>query len=163
MGLLNTYNQNKLPQCQGLTLALGFTLIEIIVVVAIFVAVISFAMIIDLNVFKGDTFLSEQSTIVNVLSRARSKAMANMDDTNYGVCYVDANYIIFRGDNCQSGENIPANINIISNPKTTSPFPVVVFSRLSGNLIINNEIIIHIEDGIKKADIKINNEGAINW
>jgi prepilin-type N-terminal cleavage/methylation domain-containing protein len=140
----------------------GFTLIEVLVVVAILGVILSFGMAVDLNVFKGDTFRAEQSTIVSVLSRARSRAMANVFDSNHGVCY-DAggdNYVIFKGGSCvvAGSELISANINISEHVDTV--FPPVVFDRLTGNSVGGT---IHIEDGIKEEDIIINNEGAINW
>ncbi len=140
----------------------GFTLIEIIVVMAIIGVITSLAMAADLNIFKRDVLKSEISTIVAVLEKARSRSMSNMFDTNHGVCYLAPDYIIFRGNTCVVGaltnELIPANINIISNPSTV--FPAIIFDRLTGS---TTSVTIHITDGIKSADIIINNEGAINW
>lgn len=148
----------------------GFTLIEIIIVVAVLTIILSFGMTIDLNTFRGDTFLVEQSKIVSVLERARSHAMANMFNTDYGVCYFAPDYVIFRDGTCDKSstdESIPANVNISENSTTTFP-PTIVFEQLTGNLkpqLIppNSEINITISDGIKSANITINNEGAINW
>ena len=65
----------------------GFTLIEILVVIAIMSVILSFGLVVDLNIFKGDSFRAEQSTIVSVLSRARSRAIANLFYDDHGVCY----------------------------------------------------------------------------
>ncbi len=92
----------------------GFTLIEIIIVVAILAVIIAFGMTVDFNSFLGDTFLTEQAKIVSILERARSHAMANMYESNYGVCYTAPNYIVFKGSTCTAGESIPANTNIAS-------------------------------------------------
>ena len=143
----------------------GFTLIEIIVVVSILIVIISFGMTIDLNAFKRDTFLAEQSKIVSVLTRARSHAMANMFDKNHGVCYIAPDYVIFYDEDCDKSttdETIPANADIASNPGTvflssTSP---IIFYQLTGN---TSGATIHLTDGIKEAEITVNNEGAINW
>lgn len=136
----------------------GFTLIEIIVAVAILAIVISFASFVDLNSFTGDNFLNERARIVSVLERARSRAMANLLDSNYGVCYIAPNYSIFEGNTCVSDETIPANTNIASN--ASSSFPTIVFNRLTGDTSGGT---IHITDGTKQADITINHEGTINW
>ncbi|MDE2399788.1 MAG: prepilin-type N-terminal cleavage/methylation domain-containing protein [Patescibacteria group bacterium] len=140
----------------------GFTLIEILVVIAILIVVISFGMLVDFSSFTSSTFQGEEAKIVSVLERARSHAMANMFNTTSGVCY-DAtthSYVIFQGSVCTStgSELIPANTNIAENPSTT--FPTFVFSRLTGNTTGG---IIHITDGSKSADITLNNEGTINW
>lgn len=136
----------------------GFTLIEILVVIAIMSVILSFGLAVDLNIFKGDSFRAEQSTIVSVLSRARSRAMANLFYDDHGVCYVVPNYVIFQGNTClvAGSELIPANVNIIS---TFTPAKIV-FKRLTGN---TTGATIHLTDGIKSAYIIINNEGAINW
>jgi hypothetical protein len=118
-----------------------------------------------LNIFKIDTFAAERSTIVSVLSRARSHAMANMFESAYGVCYESPNYIIFRGrSTCLPTSNfdeiIPANINIASNASTI--FPTIIFNQLTGG-ISEASLTIHITDNMKSGDITINHEGTINW
>ncbi len=136
--------------------------------------VISFGTLTDLNFFKGDIFRSEQTKIVSILEKARSRAMANMFQVNHGVCYDSTlnNYIIFRGNTCNptasTSEIIPAELNIATVSVFTTSFPTVIFKQLTGNLTpelspATNEIIINIQDGIKTANIKINNAGRINW
>ena len=63
-------------------------MVEIIVVIGILTVIIAFGMVIDLNVFKGDTFRAEEATIVSILEKARSRAMANMFESPHGVCYI---------------------------------------------------------------------------
>jgi len=142
----------------------GLTLIEIIVVIAIFGMIIAFGSIIDLGSFKRNTFLAEQSVLVSVLQKARSHSMNNIFESAHGVCYVSPNYVIFRGrTTCLptgvTDETIPANINIASNSGTIFPSEVI-FSQLTGK---TTAVTIHITDGIKSADITINNEGTIDW
>ena len=133
-------------------------MIEILVVVAILIVIISFGTLVDFSAFTSDTFQGEEAKIVSILERARSRAMANMFDSNHGVCYIAPNYVIFQGSTCVAGESIPANDNIASHADTI--FPTVVFNRLTGN---TGGATIHITDGIKVEDITINNEGTINW
>ena len=139
----------------------GFTLIEILIVIAIVGLVLSFGMSIDLSAFKRNNFQAEEATIVSVLERARSHAMANLFDADYGVCYIAPDYAIFRDGSCDglgTDETIPANINIAEHVDTV--FPTVIFDQLAGT---TSGATIHIEDGIKEADIKINEEGTISW
>lgn len=137
----------------------GFTLIEIIVTIAVLTAILSFGMTINLNAFTGDIFLAEQSKIVGILERARSHAMANMFESVYGVCYNSPNYIIFRDRTAclpvsNLDEIIPADKSI------TITFPTIVFNQLTGN---TTGATINIANEIKSANIVINNEGTINW
>ncbi len=137
----------------------GFTLIEILIVMAILCMIIAFGSIIDLSAFKSDNFEVEKSKIISVLERARSHSMANMFDSSFGVCYIAPDYIIFRGGTCTisaTSETISANTNI-----TTSFAPTaIIFEGLTGN---TTSATIHLTDGIKSADININNEGTISW
>lgn len=139
----------------------GFTLIEILVVIAITGIILSFGMTLDIDTVKSDNFLAERATIVSILERARSHAIANLFDTNHGVCYIEPNYIVFKGNICTTtdSELIPANTNIASNPQTTFP-EKITFERLSGR---TSETTIYITDGSSEAEITINNEGAIHW
>src|SRR3989344_1324426 len=139
----------------------GVTLIEIILVIGILIFIISFWIILGFSFFTFGTFQTEESKIISVLERARSRSMANMFDTTHGVCYLAPNYVIFRGTcivGASTNELILANTNIAENSGTI--FPTLVFDRLTGN---TTGVTIHITDGIKSADIIINNEGTINW
>src|SRR3989338_2614791 len=139
----------------------GFTLIEIIVVIGILIVIISFGIIVDFSSLTFGTFQTEESKIISVLERARSRSMANMFDTTHGVCYLAPNYVIFRGTcivGASTNELILANTNIAENSGTI--FPTLVFDILTGN---TTEDIIIITDGVKTKEITINNEGAINW
>lgn len=138
----------------------GLTLIEIMVVVGILIIVISFGVIVDFSSFTSSAFQTEESKIISVLQRARSRSMANMFDITHGVCYIAPNYVIFQGNTCAAGEIVPANINIASHSSTV--FPTVVFEQLTGNRNTPNDTI-HITDSVKSADIIINDEGTINW
>ena len=142
----------------------GFTLIEIIVVIAVIGIIISFGTIMDLSVLERDTFSTERSTIVSVLEKARSRAMANMFESPHGVCYVAPNYVIFQGSTCTASgsELIPANQNIAVLSDFTNPakFPTIVFTQLSGNTTGSTIV---LTDGVKSSNIEINNEGTINW
>lgn len=145
----------------------GFTLIEITTVLAIITIIMGFGASINLSVFSRDNFQAEEVKIVAILEKARSRSISNMFDTTHGACLIPPNYIIFRErttclPTSETDEIIPANTNL------TIDFPTVVFERLSGTLVPNltpreAEIDISLSDGIKSANIKINNEGTINW
>ena len=139
----------------------GFTIIELLVALAILTVIISFGVIINFSAPANSTFDTEESKIVSLLGRARSQAMANMFESVHGFCYNKGDYVIFYDDTCDKSntdEIIPANINIAENSATI--LPIVIFDRLSGN---TDGFTIHLEDGTRKADIIINNEGTINW
>src|SRR3989344_1363949 len=134
----------------------GMTLIEILLVVGILGLILAFGMTVNFSAFTTGTLQGEESKIVSALERARSHAMANMNQTTYGVCYNVGNYVIFQGDTCPGtgSELISANTNIAEHSGTV--YPTFVFDQLSGNEITSEDTII-IEDDIKTETITINN------
>jgi prepilin-type N-terminal cleavage/methylation domain-containing protein len=141
----------------------GFTLIEILVVIAIITFVISFGILIDVGTVKKDYFSAEESTIVSALEKARSRSMANLYQSAYGFCYIGSPnyvYVIFNDGSCDQSstdEIIKANSNITV---TLTPSSPITFAQLSGSTL---DASIHLTDGTKSADITINNEGTIIW
>ncbi len=163
MELLNTYNPIKMKK--------GFTLIEILVVVAIMGLLLSVGLITSFDSYRGYSFRSERAVLVSVLEKARSRAMSNIFETKHGVCYIAPNYIIFRGPSCNpsasTNEIIPGNATIsVTGLDQSNP---IVFNQLSGNLyhvppyFPTEEIQITVTQDNRSSIIKINNEGTINW
>ncbi len=143
----------------------GFTLIEIIIVMAILTFIISFGLVMNLSYFKSDIFAAEQSTLVSALQKARGKATSNTYETVHGVCYISPNYVIFRGRNTclpanAADETLSADSNIAALSAFSATFPTIVFSQLAGTTTATT---ITLTDGIKSATISVNAEGTINW
>jgi prepilin-type N-terminal cleavage/methylation domain-containing protein len=152
MVLLNTYKPSN-----------GFTLVEVMVVIAIFALIVGFSLVIDFDSLRQDTLRSERNTLISVMARARSESMANTFSTAHGVCYLSGNYIIFRGYDCvasSTNETFEADIKIASLSNLTNNFPVIIFSQLTATA---SPVSIELSDGSKTTKIQINNEGMINW
>jgi Tfp pilus assembly protein PilE len=149
----------------------GFTMVEILVVMGIFIVLMGIGGVIGFNAYKGYLFRSERSTAVSVLERARSRAMANYYGEMHGVCYDDTKhiYILFRGDECKED----GNEVIGGNPNSQISLDKVVFARLSGNMTPtvtgptdhceDDEKEISVTEQDKTSYICINNQGRINW
>lgn len=137
----------------------GFTLIEIIVVIAIFGALIALGLFMSMETFRGTLFRSEQDIVVSVLQKARSRAMANMYQTSWGVCYITPDYVIFRGTECTAG--LPTNETIPASPASAVTFSApIIFSQLSATTI--GGTITLMQDG-RTSTIAVNQEGTIGW
>jgi prepilin-type N-terminal cleavage/methylation domain-containing protein len=162
----------------------GLTLIEVLVVIGILTLILGMSMVVNVDLLRGDTFRSEGSTIISLLEKARSQALAGVctgvgctSGKKHGVCYDDTAHIykLFQGDTYATRDsfisfNANQNIAISATPAVflCSSGSGVVFDRLTGNLFpqlspVSNEIDINITYDGKVTDIKINNEGTINW
>ena len=152
------------PAGRGLALSLsnGFTLIEILVVLAIVASVLGLGLFMSMDVYRGFSFRSERDVVVSVLQKARSRAINNYHQTSWGVCYVTPNYIMFRGTICTSGastnETIPAGGGVVVTGLSAPGG--VVFSQLAGN---TTATIITITQNGKISTTTVNYEGTIIW
>lgn len=140
----------------------GFSLIEIIITVALFTLMVGLGLFMSMEAYRGATRRSERDVIVSMLERARSRAMANIDESSWSVCYVDPNYIIAKGATCDDAhavDRVEANPVVVAD-STFSGFPVE-FAQLTGNVSTNKTITV-VQAG-KDEPITINHEGRINW
>ena len=137
------------------------TMVEILVTLAIFGLIVALGLVMSFETYRGATRRSERDTIVSLLERARSRAMANIDQTSWSVCYADPDYVIARGGSCPTGEleRVEANAGVVA-ASDLSGFPVV-FEQLAGNVSAVKTLIVR-QTG-KEETIIINHEGRISW
>ena len=116
----------------------GFTLIEVLVVIAIM------ALLITVSVQALNTFANRAGkdaparTVLGALEEAHARTLAADNDTNYGVHFATTTVTIFEGDTYIDGDptntvrSLPtrSQISIISLTASTTE---VVFSRLRAN------------------------------
>lgn len=150
----------------------GFTLIEIVVAIAILGLILSFGLLATMDSYRGYVFRSERSTLVSVLSRARNESLANIDQQAHGVCYdsTSHSYIIFRGGGYIAST---ANVVIAGNPGVNISAPAsffcnpgsgFTFTQLSGaTTAVSSTYDIGIIQNNRTSTTSINYEGTINW
>ncbi len=137
-----------------------------VVVIGILTAMIAFGAFVGMDAYRSALTHSERDTIVGLLARARSSAMANTYQTLWGLCYIAPNYIVFRGTTCAAGtannEITPAATDaVVTGLSAGSP---IVFSELAGTsspatLATPTTITITQQDRV--STIIVNYEGAI--
>lgn len=139
----------------------GFTLIEIIVVVAIVISLFAFGILIDSKAFTRTSVISEQETLVSILQKARSRAMNNIEHTRHGVFVDEDKYVIFQSsydEDDEDNEKIERNENFtITGLYQTE----IIFDQISGIPNVTGEI--KISDGVIEKTININEVGLIDW
>jgi len=149
----------------------GFSLIEIIVVIAILGMIASLGLFISMDFYKTYSFRQERTTIVSVLQKTRNLSLSNINESTHGVYFDGNNYTIFQG----TGYGVPNhdfdqvfeashNISMEAFDASNNPvsFPLsVVFSQLSGN---SSYVRLKITDSTgRNGNITISESGQIDW
>lgn len=146
----------------------GFTLIEILMVLAIVSMIISATLIFDINSYRGEAFRAERNIVVIALQTARANALNNINQEKHGVKINPSGfngYVVFEGNDYASSDpllhdRIPALYTTTLDPGSPSE---VVFSQLSGDANFDGEIVLHDPERNMTANIVINHEGKIGW
>lgn len=139
----------------------GFTLVEILVVVAIFAILAGIGLFMSFRSYQNSLYHSERDIAVALIEKARSQSMANVDQSPHGFCFSGGSYVVFEGTDCATAaikEMTPAGSGVaLSGP----PAAGVVFSQLSGNPSWSGNMA--LTQGGNITTITINGEGMIDW
>lgn len=140
----------------------GFTLLEILIVMTLLIFIAGLALVYSLDSFKITNFRSDQSQLLGVLLKARSQAMANINQKPHGV-YLEASttkYTLFQGANYVSRDTALDIVFSGNSAYSLGGATSTVFSQLSGT---TSPATITINDHIHSIyTICINSEGQIN-
>lgn len=157
----------KSPRISAIKFSEGFTLIEILVLMAIMGTLIGMGLFFTLDAYRGSLFRSEVSVVVNLLQKARNQAINNIGQSPHGVRFESDKYVLFHRDSYGSGN--PTDEEIIANPTISvlgpsDPFEVI-FEQLTGNdqSGITGDIMVTIQYGARSVEITISDEGRIDW
>jgi prepilin-type N-terminal cleavage/methylation domain-containing protein len=139
----------------------GFTLIEILTVIGLLAIMVGFGLAFSMDAYRGYNFRNERDTVINLLQKARSQAVSNIDQQPHGL-HVDANqYVLFEGSPYISTD--PKNITI---PSTASISHNIVsdilFNQLDGSITTPPAALV-ISDASHTSSVTVNNEGQIAW
>lgn len=138
----------------------GFTLIEIIIVMAIFSALAAIGTFFNFSFYGSSSLQADADIFTSSLQRARSRAVNNINESRHGLYIDSSEYILFQGDsfvtrNPSLDEPVSRNPNLIFIGPTA-----VVFSQLSGDSSFQGDIV--ITSGFKTATVSLNYAGRIN-
>lgn len=139
----------------------GFTLIEVVLVIALLVLVFSFTLGVGSEFYFSQSLVAERDSLVNLLRRTRTRAMSNINQSDHGI-FIDASqYIIFEGDSYASRDSeLDETFPRTGGADIGGPAEIV-FAALEGTSNVSDTISITTASG--KVDISINYEGRIQW
>ena len=120
----------------------GFTLIEIVIVVAIISLLGVMGVVVGVDTYSRYIFRSDLDKIVALLQKARSSAMSNINEQKHRV----------KLDEVEKSEAVTYS--------DTCPSHQVIFDQLTGNTA---DCEITITEGSRVTTITINAQGGINY
>ena len=141
----------------------GFTLVEIILVVAIIAFIGALGVVVGIDTYSRYIFRSDVDKVTALLQKARSSAINNVNEKKYGVYLGDtSNFVLFRGSsyNPLDSFNYKVERSKAATSTNTCIASQVVFDQLTGNTM-GCEII--ITEGSKVSTTTVNAQGGINY
>lgn len=145
----------------------GFTLIELVMVLALIGVIASFSAVMSLSSLSKSAVTQERDLFVTLLLRgARAASLANIGGTAHGVQIDNTNhqYILFNGTTYTAGTAsnrvIPYTNSAIS--ITNSGGNTIVFEQLSGN-VTSGDGTLTVSNGNTSQSIIIRSNGQIDW
>lgn len=140
----------------------GFSVIEMVITMGIFIFVIGFSFGIGLDTYGRSDLGTERDMLVSLLYKARSRAINNINESAHGL-YIDApnsKYVVFQGDDHATSDPDLHEEFSVDGSVVLSNDSEIVFSPLSGTSTGSS---IKIENASKAYLIEINSEGGIDW
>lgn len=145
----------------------GFTLIEIVVALTILITILGLGLFVSLDVYRGYTYRSERATVLALLTRARSHAMANIDQSPWGVCEDPGGgtYKLFRGEGYAASALVDESVPVAPAGQVSGLPPCtsgagIVFTELTGT---TSPATITVQQTGGPQTITINDEGTTFW
>jgi prepilin-type N-terminal cleavage/methylation domain-containing protein len=140
----------------------GFTLVELLIVIALFAMILSLGLVIGFDSYRRDTLIGERNTLISAMQKARSQAINNIGDKSHGFYFDGSNYVVFKG-NSYATRDASEDLVIPKNPSIIiSGMAEVVFGQLTGDASPASYNIV-LTDGVSSSTISVNGEGRINW
>lgn len=155
----------------------GVSLIEILVVVAIFAIIAAFGMMLSFDSYRSSNFRNDRNLLIAALQRARAQSMNNIclgtcagnEGMKHGVKIITPappatpTYVIFQTtDSYTSGRDAAQDVVFQAAPATTrTDSDEVVFEQLTG--AIPTQVTMTLTGSGRTSVITINTQGAISW
>lgn len=139
----------------------GLTLIELLIVVAIITLLASVGAIMGLDAVTRKSLASERDTLVTLLTIARARSLANINQTPQGIHTETNNFVLFEG--LAFNPSNPKNTEIKKTSSVSISGPEdVVFENLSAEMLVGAQTFI-LGNNSTSSSININIHGQINW
>lgn len=155
----------------------GFTLIEVLIVMALIVFVAGFGLIVNMESYRATSFRTERDTLVALLQKARSESINNMcfsaactGGKPHGIHMGAHQYVLFQGESYATRDvalDEVVGARYLGLTTTAPSFNDIVFSRLAGTTTPNpggtQTLTLVDSAGVETSVITVSLEGQISW
>lgn len=137
----------------------GFTIIEIVVAIAIISVLATMGFLVSLDFYKSYAFNSERDIVISLLQKARSQSLNNIFQKPHGVAFSASQYVLYEGGSYLTRDSSKDFI-VPANPSISNSGGEVVFAQLSAEAL---PITFTLTAGNRTQLININQEGMVQW
>ena len=141
----------------------GMSFIETTIVIGILALIATLSMSSFINFAKSEALKSNTSAIVSGLREARSKTLASVGGSQFGVKVDNDRFTSFQGSTFSS--STPGNVTFMfsSYVRATSSIGTFVFSKLTGNSSASGTIAVYIPSDLSiKKTVSVQTTGLVN-
>ena len=147
----------------------GFTLVEILIVLALIVIIGKFALMISFDTYRGASYHTDRSYFVAVLEHARTLSIDDVCEGSactggmpHGVSIQNNRYVMFQGTKYSARDPSLDEITEANPSIIRSGLSEIVFAPGSGNVLQAGDIILTDPSG-RTSTITIGAYGQILW
>lgn len=148
-----------MKQCNNVTMKPGFTMFEVLLVIAAVVIITAFTIPTGINFMNSQTLDETRVEIIAGLRRAQSQSVFQKNDSDFGVKFLSDSYVLFQGSSYSGRTQSEDEVFDLTPGIAVSGVDEVVFSKLFG--IPNNTGTTTIFFVGENRYININNAGKI--
>ncbi len=139
----------------------GFSIIEMVLGLALFALVVAIGVPISLNAYLNYLLTSEVRNYVSIVRRAQSFSFTNTSGVPHGVAFLDDRLVLFKGTSYATRNPLYDEIYYKSGGVSVSSTPEIVFSSISG--IPNLSGTSTFSNSQRTHSVYVNPQGTIYW
>ena len=140
----------------------GFTLVEIIVAITILGLMAGISLTAFSGFLKRENLSSDASALAGALREARSRTLASVKGSQYGVKIDADRFTIFQGSSF-SAETADAPFIFSNSVRASTTIPVIVFARVTGNSNASGTIDVYLAGSPDvKRSVRVGTTGLVN-
>jgi len=141
----------------------GFSLPEVLIAISIVGGLSALSFVAFSSFSKRDALSSSTKAIVLTLRDARTKTMASVGDSRYGVSFSSDRYTLFKGDSF-SGSSPSNQVSLLSSlVRASSSRQDFIFERVTGNVSSSGTIEVYLaSDPARKNMVQVHGTGLVD-